>query len=276
MSDQTDNLINLLTTFGLSTEESEIYLHLLQKGHKTALAISRDIHMGRTKVYRILDKLYDKKLVYRKLDDMGFKFGANSYQQLELLVMQKEQELQTLKKATPMILQQLQLLTGGEEDHSQVLYYTGQQGLEQVTWNSTKAKGDFYSYEMYDVMDAFLDPKFAEKVRQEFVNNKIHIWQFTNHTKIEPYTKIEELPLHYWQCRYLDPKELQIHFEVLIYNNVYTMYSFENNDVFCVEIYNDRLAKMQKQLFQFIWSRAQKMKILNGRGEAVVESLPKD
>ncbi len=32
--------------------------------------------MGRTKVYRILDKLIDKELAQQKLDDMGLKFGA--------------------------------------------------------------------------------------------------------------------------------------------------------------------------------------------------------
>lgn len=86
MSDQTDSLAGSLTPFGLSLEEAKVYLFLAQSGIFSALQISREVHMARTKVYRILDKLIAKKLVSVGLDDMGKKFGANSYQGLELLV----------------------------------------------------------------------------------------------------------------------------------------------------------------------------------------------
>ncbi len=268
MSEKSDSLISLLKPFGLSPEESKIYLHLLQNGIHSALTISRQINMARTKVYRILDNLYDKKLIFHKLDDIGIKFGANTPKQLELLIIEKEQEAHALRRSAPLILQQLEALTGTDHFNSQVRYYKGKQGLEQVTWNSTKAKDEIKIYEVSSTMDAFLDSAFAEKVRSELLVNQVHVKQLTNQLKIAKFTEVRNHVKYFWEPRYLNPKDLLIQFEVLIYDDVYTMYSYEHNDIFCVEIYNSRLAEMQKQLFNFIWKKSKKMKVVNAQGQA--------
>ena len=68
------------------------------------------------------------------------------------------------------------------------------------------------------------------------------------------------------QYRYIDPKKLTIEFEVLIYNNVYATYTYHNDAIFAVEIYNSQLAAMQKQLFDFVWNQAQPMRFIDARG----------
>ncbi len=268
MSEQTDNLISLLKPFGLSNEESEIYLHLLQNGIQSALTISRQINMARTKVYRILDTLYDKKLIFHKLDSIGIKFGANTPKQLELLIIEKEEQAHALRRSAPLIFSQLEMLAGNDRFNSQVRYYKGKQGLEQVTWNSTKAKDEIKIYEVASTMDAFLDAKFSEKVRAELLLNHVNVKQLTNQPKIPKFTGIKNHVKYFWEPRYLNPKDLKIQFEVLIYDDVYAMYSYEQNDIFCVEIYNTHLAEMQKQLFNFIWKKAKKMKVVNAQGQA--------
>lgn len=63
MSEQTDSLILLLKPFGITSEEIKIYLNLLEENTLSALSISRNLHISRTKVYRLLDKLIEKQLV---------------------------------------------------------------------------------------------------------------------------------------------------------------------------------------------------------------------
>ncbi len=270
MSTQTDTACQRLADYGLQPEEAKIYLHLGQKGAQTALQMSRSLHLARTKVYRILDKLITKKLVSVQLGDMGKKFVANSYEQLKFLVTEKEVEAVRLREDLPETFKQLATLWGKGEGTSKVLYYTGLAGLEQVTWNSLNAKKELRIYEIGQDMNTFIAPKLSEKIRQELADRGITTLQLSNRQRIEPFTKVTRLPKEFWQVRYIDPQKLNMQFECLIYNNVFCLYQFFGADQFCVEIYNDKLAAMQKQLFDFIWDNAEKMKILNEWGEARV------
>ncbi len=113
-----------------------------------------------------------------------------------------------------------------------------------------------------------MDQEEAEKLRQRFVNNKIKIRTLTNANIVEPYTKVTELVEKYWDIRHLDPKDKPFQFEILIYNDVYCMYKYTGNDIFCVEIHSQELADMQRQLFEYLWSGAKKFKILDEHGKA--------
>jgi len=270
MSDQTDNLAGLISPFGLSPEEGRIWLLLGEKGTMSALQLSRNLHLGRTKVYRILDKMITSNLVSQKMDDMGAKFMASSFKELEMLLTKREAETAALRESLPMIYGQLETHWGQGAGKSKVLYYTGLSGLEQVTWNSLSAKNELRIYEVEQDMTAFLPDKFSEKIREELVFNKIKTLQLTNKKHIEPYTKVVELVRKWWEVRYLDPKELGLGFECLIYNDVVAFYNFSGEEKFCVEIHNERLAQMQRQLFDFVWRKAEKMKIVSDEGEAIL------
>lgn len=256
---------NLLKPFGLAEEETRIYLHLLAKGVKSAVELSRELKMARTNVYRYLEKLIDKSLVQQKLTKQGRTFRASPYRQLELLVLEKKQEVDFLKKVSPIVFQELASLQRIRQEKTKILYYEGLDGLKQITWNTTEAKGELFIFEIAD-MSAFLDYGISEEVRREFVRNQVAIKELTNLRRVPAWTKVEELVKKYWQIRYLDPKELKMESELVIYNDVYAVYGFQGEEIWGIEIYNERLARMQKQLFQFMWEKAKPMKI--GRGGA--------
>jgi len=266
MSDQTDILTRTLARFGLTGEESRIYLHLLEKGPSSALKISREIHMARTKVYRLLDKIERQGLVTKKFDTMGLKFSASPYSQLELLVAQKQSDVDALRQAMPAIFTQLAGLMGKQDHQSKVHYHHGIDGLKHVTWNSLRAN-TLRIYEVSESMTAFLPQEFSEKVREEFGRRKTKILQLTNLTHIASHTMVEDTVRH-WNVRHIPTKELTIASEVLIYNDITTIYHYQRNDIFCVEIENADLARMQTQLFEFIWRHATPMKKIGKRGEA--------
>lgn len=268
MSEQTDILANQLMRFGLSAEEARIYLLLQAKGDRTALGISRELHLGRTKVYRILDKLSVKGLIRQKLASRGLEFTATEPKQIELLIAEKEAETKSLRSLLPGLINQLTPQT--DPGRSQVLYYHGVEGLKQVTWNSLKTRNTLRIYEIAN-MDAFLDHKFSEEVRREFTRRKIYIRELTNLKKLEDWTDETELVTKFWLARHISPKDLQIKFETMIYNDVYCMYIYEKKEIFCVEIYNSDLAQMQKQIFDYLWEKAAPMRIIDPRGKVEVE-----
>jgi len=261
MSGQTDSLLGMLEQFGLTQDQGRVYLVLLEQGYLSALMISRKVRLARTKVYRVLDKLVEEKLVVQKLDDRGLKFGANSPRQLELILAQREHELLSMKESLPMVVGELSNLAGkAEREGSAVLYYHGVEGLKQVTYNSTQAKkGKLLIYEVGTDMSKFLDQKYSEEMRRELVKNRIYVRQLTNYKKIDPYTQVVEHTRLYWEARYVEGMKLPIKFETLIYDDVVAMYSVKKGDMFCVEIHNEDLAEMQRQVFEYIWAGARRM-----------------
>ena len=51
----------------------------------------------------------------------------------------------------------------------------------------------------------------------------------------------------------------KIEFETYIYNNVVALLSYDKDDIFGVEIHNDKLARQQEQLFDLLWSQAKSL-----------------
>ena len=267
MSDQTDNLSNLIAPFGLTDEESRLYLYLLQHGFTTALTLSRDLKIGRTKVYRIIDLLKRLKLVEQKIDERGAKFSATHPSRLQQIVIEREQNVQALKNSLPDLISRLSTIMPESTEKSKVLYYEGIEGLEQVSYNIVHAHGLLRVFEM-EHLDSFLSFEFSESIRRKLVENKILTRDLTNKKQFPGFTDVADLVSQYSEFRYISPDKLKINFEVLIYNDVYATYTYKDKKIFCVEIYNEQLATMQKQIFDFIWAQAKPMKFVDERGAA--------
>lgn len=266
MSEKIDTTIALLTQFGVSEPEAKIYLEILSGRGDTALTLSRQLKIARTKVYRLLDNLIDRGLVITRLGERGTRFTAIAPDQLDFLLSDREHELDKLRTTLPALQSQLESLRGSTPK-SQVLYYHGLEGLKQVTYNSLKAKGELLTYEL-STMNAFLSKKEAEELRRRFVENKITSRTLTNAIKLDAWTDVTEMVEKYWEIRHLAPQGKPFQFEILIYNDVYCMYRYAGDEIFSVEIHSQELADMQRQVFEYLWSGAKKFKILDKNGTA--------
>lgn len=262
-----------LERFGLSSEMSELYVYLLQKGAQTALELSRGLGLPRTRVYRILDELADKSMVVVEQDSRGKRFAPAEPSLLLDILDRQVSELDQLKTLGAELVQNLEGLKVDPPVGTRVNYYEGEDGLKQVTWNSLRAENELLTYEVDDMSGFIENKKYAEKMRQRFVDRGIHIRQLTNLEKIEDYTDVTEMVTKYSTLKYIDPKVLKIDSEILLYNDVYAMYRFdhEKEDVFCVEVHNASLAAMQKQMFEVLWKQAKSFRILSDNGRAEVE-----
>lgn len=258
MSEQTDNLIFLLKPYGLTSEESIIYLYLLESNTSSALKISRQIHLSRTKVYRLLDKLIQKQLVTQEYNQSGFKFKANHPSVLNQLITQKETEVSTLKQSLYQTVNLLEKQINLNHPQSQILYYQGQDGLSQVNWNLLNTKKEFLSYEV-DTADAYLPHHEAEKLRQALIDKNITSRTLMNKKIPSNFSQISKLDI-FQEIRFVSPKILTIKSDIFIYNDIFTICHYlDNKDIFCLEIKNQFLVDMQKQIFENLWSQTRKI-----------------
>ena len=237
---------------------------------QTVQEISRATSIPRPSIYRILEKLIPTQLVIESVSPRGKRYEIGNFEALNVLVNQKENDLKEFNKNVITAQKFLNNMSIPEMAKTKILSYKGEDGLKQITWNSTKAKDTLMIIEKSS-MSEFLDYGFCERARTEFLLNKIQVKEITNSPKIQPWTDITQFVEKNWKCRNISPTLFKINFEILIYNDVYSMYTYENDDIVGVEIYNQKLADMQKQLFNFLWKNGTTMKKQNNHGKASLD-----
>lgn len=268
MSLSKDTIQDKLLELGLEEGESALYLHLLSDSPKSVLELSRELKLGRNIVYRLVSQLQEKSLVKEVQSSSGLKVSADSYRNLELLIERKKRELQQIESSAGELFGSLAELASAS-DQSGLRYYSGPEGMRQITLHSLEAQKELLILEIAE-MTKFMSYGEAEIVRQEFVKRAIRTRQLTNAKAPKPWTEIRDLYRHYWEPRYISPDFLRIDFEVLIHNDTVAMYSFLEDKMWGIEVYSPALASMQKQLFNFVWRHAKPMKIHDDGGASVV------
>lgn len=272
MSAQTDRLQKILLELGLTQRGGKIYLFLLNKGSHTVLELSKQLNVPRTNVYRSVSKLLDLKLITLEIKDNKELYKANPIENLNLLLKTKQKQIEKKKEIYKELKGNLQKLQAVNKQSSKVLYYKGLEGLKNCLWNSINAKGFIYLI-IHPDFDDVLNFNFYDKVREELVKNKVKVHELTNQTVVPSFTNVEDfLNKNQWEARHLSKKDLDIRYEIQIYNDVYVMYYFKNNEINCVEIHNKSLAQMQKQLYEYLWAIADKMKIIDKQGKSKVQT----
>ncbi|HUP26758.1 MAG TPA: helix-turn-helix domain-containing protein [Candidatus Limnocylindrales bacterium] len=245
-------VVRYLKHLGLSDEQTVAYLYLLQHGPSTVLALSRGIKTGRTKLYPLLEDLAAKQLVAIHERHYGTSYEAQPPETLDFLVAEKERKAENLRGNLPAVMHTLKALQLQAPTTSRVVEYSGVDGLKQMNFNLTKADGEFRVFELAG-LDKHLGDHFANKLRQVYREKNFRTYDLTNNPNRANEPGVD-LPLA--QARYISPKVFKIQFETYTYNNCVSLLSYEADDIFGVEVYNDKLAAQQKQLFDLVWSQA--------------------
>lgn len=241
-----------LEHLGMSTEAIQAYLYLIEHGPHTVLGISRGLKTGRTKLYPLLEDLADKQLINVHERHYGTSYEARPPEVLEFLVSERESQSDSLRKGLSGVVDSLKEVFQASPVSSRVSEYRGIDGLKQMNWNLAKAEKEFRVLELAG-LDKHLGKHFADKIRGICNEKQIRSYDLTNNLNRRQETGVD-LTLN--SVRYIDPLVFRIEFETFIYNNCVALLSYNSEDIFGVEIYNDKLARQQKQLFDLLWSQS--------------------
>lgn len=245
-------VVGYLKLLGLNDEQAHVYLYLLAHGPSSVLTISRGIKTGRTKLYPLLESLSQKQLIVTHERHYGTSYEAQPPQAVEFLVSEKERVAQGLRSSLPAVLNTLGALQTESPSHSKIIEYKGVDGLKQMNFNLTKADGEYRTFELAG-LDKHLGSHFADKMRERYLETNLTSYDLTNNPNRRQESGVDMPNAH---VRYIDPKVFTIEFETTVYNNCVAMHSYDHDDIFGVEIYNDKLARQQRQLFDAMWAIA--------------------
>ncbi len=244
-------VVGYLKRLGLSPEQADTYIFLLSTGPSTVLSISRGLKTGRTKLYPLLEELAEKQLITIHERHYGTSYEAQPPHVIEFLVTEHQRRAEALRSDLPAITNILEQLQLHSPHVSRITEYRGLDGLKQMNFNLTKAGKEYRVFELAS-LDKLLGKHFAETMRSRTTALGTKTFDLTNDPQRAQSSGLESGG----QARYIDAKIFKIQFETFIYNNCVALLNYDRDDIFGVEIYNDKLATQQKQIFDLLWSQA--------------------
>jgi len=253
---------------GLSKNETAILFHLINQGPRTATQLTNESKLSRYAISQCLDNLTSLGLVDKEDEKKSTLYIVKSVSALKEILKNKKKGLQ---KRSEQIDKTIKLLKGSfkrVEKNSKIAHYSGISGLKQIMWNSREAEKEIRLFEV-ETMSPLLDFSFYDSVREEYVKRNISYRELTNEKNVKGWTSVKEF-LKIWDIRYIDSNVINMSVELMLYNDVYCLYGTSVRGVWGVEIYNIKLAEMQKKVFDFMWDHGQKMKVLDDKGACKV------
>ncbi len=249
-------LTSQLEQFGLDDVEVQIYLNLLSGGAKTPLDLSRETSINRSKIYRYLDRLKQKRLIEEADKGRGLTIKAANPDSLQLLILEKEQQVKNQKDILPDLLKELTALPVMTKSGFEVKHYHGTEGLKQMLWNHLAAKKEILVFG-YENRNNIAGKAFAETIRFEQVERKITKIEIENATDQGDYwyTSVPHWG-KYYKSRYVPPKVLNIQQYQVIFNDTISILNWADGNKVGVEVTNPGFADMYKQIFWNYWEMA--------------------
>ncbi|HEY8998917.1 MAG TPA: helix-turn-helix domain-containing protein [Candidatus Saccharimonadales bacterium] len=254
-----NNLIEQLAGFGLSTIEARVYLHLVNKPAKTILELARELDMPRTSVYDATLKLAEKGLIQKIVTFKSQKVQAYP---LGILQTQIDKERQRVEKLQEKLteLEATVTMAAASPFTTEVRYFNGVKGFQQIMWNVLKAEGEIVGYSQFGRIEV-VGEKFAVRHAAETARRGIKDRVITNprpetlkYLRADPLADSRRI---FQTTRVLPTEKLYVTGDTSIYNNVFAVTFWKQGEIVGVEIENAELVRMQKSIFELLWTQTE-------------------
>jgi len=222
----------------------------------SATQISKAIGMPKTSVYRQLEVLVEKGFVVTEKTDSGDKFSA----EIDILASKAQDWVEESRRRLEKVdLLKSSLKTIQKEDFrgADFKVYKGLNGVKQIVWNTLEAKNTIYFYTSAYRKKLFGDTWF-KRYLSEFTKRKIYEKGFeVTHAAKEgyPFKSFELFPdfLKFTEVKFV--KDITLNGEVTIYNDTYSMFNWQNDQLIGFEIIDPSFVKMQRSTFEKLWEK---------------------
>lgn len=269
MLPDTNAIRTYFAKLGLETEIADLYLALHTHGPQTISELSRNAHVERTRIYRLIDKLMASNLIEVESHYKRGVIKAAPIANLHILISQKEQQLKGLQDELGLI-EQVLARNSLSSPATRVQFYQGPEGIRQMQWNLFRAKKEIRSIMHGPMQDTTGDGFFKRWTDKWNQGNWVcrilldeHFLERSNawHRK-NPAT----VPKSHFS-RVLKPAQFPIKFELDTYDDVVAYYNWHGGEIFGIEIYNKEIAEFQRTFFEMLWLQAKPPKEDLGRSK---------
>jgi sugar-specific transcriptional regulator TrmB len=235
---------------GLSENESRVYMTSLSLGPASVLSIARATGIRRTTVYPVIDSLKNKGLMRTNVEGLKKHFSAEHPDKLQGML---ELKKHSLTDCMPELLSLYNL----QGDESTIRFYEGLQAIQQLymdTLNDTKPKDDYLVITNQDQW-YYLDEEFSVKYIEKRAKKRISTRLLLTDSEIAQKHKRFERNFHE-EIKIL-PKETELDTDLLITPKRLVIFQTKLPYT-AIEIQAPSAIKMQRSLFEIIWTSIKK------------------
>jgi sugar-specific transcriptional regulator TrmB len=241
---------------GLSSEIADIYLALLAYGPQAISDLSRNAHVERTRVYRLMDELVASNLIEVETRYKRTILHAAPIANLQILLTKKEQDLRELKAELNDIHQQISASTLMSPT-TRVQAYHGKENLKQMFWNQTRSKSESVSI-LHENMQRYTNVAFFDRWARTCNERELAFRSIIGDSFVESqktwYQDHANERLKTWSGRYVPEGVFPVTHSTVVYDDVTSYYNWKDGEVFGIEIHNAQIADAQRQFFDMLWT----------------------
>ena len=239
-----------LKTLGLSSEESDIYLSLLELGTSSVSNISQKTKIGRVNCYHYIEKLLQKGLISTSSKSKIKQFTAENP---KIFINRQIEKLNLAKTLVP----ELMALTSSNPLKPKISFFEGKSGIksifEQMIETQPKEIVSFSNFErLSQFLPEFLTPHFEARTKQGIKTRFIAPRTET----AESFTKEfypETFAPHLLEVFLISPNEFYFESEITIFSDSIAIINLNESNPIGILIENPQLYHTQKAIFDLAW-----------------------
>jgi len=234
----------VLVNIGLSNNEAEVYLLLLELEEDLAGNIAKKSNISRPHIYDTLTRLVDKGLASYVIKNNRRYYRAVNPSKLMDFLKEKQINLQT-------IMPELLNLAKSKTKKPIVELYEGQEGLKTILNDVIKTKPKEF-WDWTSGMSTVVLPYFMDKWEKERVKFNVYAKFLVNDTPIGRKRGRELQRFGCCEVRYL-PKGIENPSHIYIYGDKLAISLWTKDFPFGILVQNKEIAKRFREFFNWFW-----------------------
>ncbi|MDP4007666.1 MAG: helix-turn-helix domain-containing protein [Candidatus Peregrinibacteria bacterium] len=238
-----------LQNIGLTKDEAQVYLTIIELGGSYASSIASRSSVPRVNCYHILEKLKKKRLITSYTKD-GTKFFVAEPPQV--LINQQEEKLELAEKIVPELLK----LTNVDAFKPIIRSFEGIEGIKALFDQTLEAKSEVLGYTNLEALGEFL-PDYLPEYTKKLVKKNVKARFLSPSTEASRafldtfYPK--DFPRELVEILFVNPKEFDFENQISIYDNSVAIISLNPDELIGILIESAVYAKTQRAVFNLSW-----------------------
>jgi sugar-specific transcriptional regulator TrmB len=256
-----------LEKFGLSLEQSNLYLCLVQEGEQRIQDLAKMTGLARSSVYEHLKILFKLGLAeeviaenHKKIRPYPVSVLRHDLSDKIFNLQQLESELDTLEKHFK------QFSNDNSFPSMSVRYYKNISGGRQVLWNSLKAKSEVQVYSAWGrsfyVGKKFYENFVDESKRRDIKEKVLLNPSAENLSLLREHLGTSVARTSLQDIRAISSTKIAIKGETLIYDDVFAQIYLRGQEINGFEIENKNFNESQRTIFYTLWQMAKPVQTL--------------
>lgn len=239
-----------LRFLGLSKDEANIYLALLQYGMQPVAGIARLTHLGRINCYHHLEKLRKSGFITESQTRKTKHYSAENPQ---IFINRAKESLNLASDLLP----ELQALTLSSPRQPKVQFFEGEAGIKNIFQAMLEARDqEIVSFSHLERLAQFspnwlrehLSQRLEKNIKSRFIASRTH--------KTENF-KTEFFPAEFNQrlleIFLISPQEFQFESDIVIFPGSIAIMNLDEHHSIGALIQSDELYRTQKAIFDLAW-----------------------